>query len=333
MTPKRSARDIVLDLSALALTSDRIVLRDARGRSPRPALVPLGGPILPVGGRGRLLVPRLIVCGEFSVFQRFVVRADEGRRFAEATRDDNPIHLESDVVPGAMTAARILMLPQILFPGFTAARFRIKFRSVARYGIPTLHRFRIGPARTADTGRGPGVLDRLPRLEVRFEAVQDGQTVAEGSLRGTACSDPVLPWDRAARAAALSSDRSVSAVASSEGALSADVPHFLASLRVDGAAYLRRAGGAYPPAFLAALPSGEMVRRLEGAGGLLNALDLQFPQSPAAGAAAEHEDEPKVEVERALRPGSAFSKVLTRVVHGVSVLCCGFAMVFLASKG
>jgi hypothetical protein len=54
---------------------------------------------------------------------------------------------------------------------------------------------------------------------------------------------------------------------------------FYEALGVDAEAWFHKAAGpdlSYPVAFLASLPSGTMVERLDGAGGLLNRLSFEF---------------------------------------------------------
>jgi len=335
--------NVVLEVDRLALTRDGVTLRDARGRSSKPALVPtksssdasrweaeddsnglpgleIGLPGLEIGLPGPEIgfpgldtgAPSLAVQGGFSVLQRFEIDPASGQRFARSTRDDNPIHFDGDIVPGAMTAARIILLPEILFTGFRAQRLRIKFRAPARYSQSMLHRFRF----EFDFEREePGV-----GVNVEFLAMQGTEAVAEGNLLGIV--DP--------RAESSEESTTIQAVSSCAVEAVEAVEDFLGSLQVDSRDYLRRSGNAYPRAFLASLPSGEMVRQLSGQGGLLNSLDLNFTRDemlPISGSS-----EPTVEVEQSKRRGSAFSKVLTRVVQDMSIYCQGFALVFLASE-
>jgi len=112
----------------------------------------------------------------------------------------------------------------------------------------------------------------------------------------------------------------------SQGEEVARVRAFLWSLRIDPALYFERAGPVYPRAYLAALPSGEMVRQFSGEGGFLNGLDLEFPGEASLGA----DTLPTVELEGANRPRKTFHKILARIVEGVRTCCSGFAMVLPA---
>jgi hypothetical protein len=292
-----------LDLARLDGVSDRVVVRDARGRSRRPALVPVAGPGR--GGERR----ELLVCGGFSVVQSYRVSPEQGRAFVAASRDSNPIHTRGDVVPGAMTAARLILLPEVLIRGCTSERLRVKFRAVARYGHPTVHRYRFSVS-AANGGTPIGAAGHT--VEVRFEARQDGQTVAEGQLVAR-CAPP---------AAASREPQGPLAAAPDE------IEAFLASLGVNAAAYFAWSGHRCPRAFLASLPAGEMVRQLEGEGGLLNSLELNFADAPPL----EDSLPPlTVEVDAPPRRNSSFRKVLTRVAYGLQTCCQGIALVFSAT--
>jgi hypothetical protein len=275
----------VVSLERLSAFADGICIRDPRGRTRSPALE----------RRPRSL--DLSIRGPFAVLQRFSVSPAEGRRFAEASRDTNPIHIDGDVIPGAMTTARALLLPELIVPGLVVRALRIKFRAFSRYGRATINRFAFEP-----DGEG--------RLDVTLEVLQEGTLVAEAAIEGS----------MAGGTGAEESHR--------------DPPHdvlrsFFGSLRIDPDRGLEALGPACPRAFLAALPPGEMVR-LGGAGGLLNALDLEFPGiDPAAGG---HESPLDVEVEPSRRR-SSFLRVLARVGRGMVTYCTGYATVLAAALG
>ena len=84
-------------------------------------------------------------------------------------------------------------------------------------------------------------------------------------------------------------------------------------------------GYGYPRAFLASLPSGEMVRQ-SGTPGLLNGLNLQFPEPGIP--ALNLERPPTVEV-APVRPRNSFRKVLANVASGMVTYCTGYATVLM----
>jgi len=310
----------------LSCLGDRVIIRDARGRSAHPALVRFPAP----GSRGEAC--HLRVRGGFTVLQNFSVDAGKGAAFAEVSRDENPLHREGDVVPGAMTAARALLFPELLVDGARVERMRFRFRSIARYGIPTLNSFRLEP----------GVGDSL-HIEVR---VRQGNTeVADGHL-----------------VARYLSTESTEGDALAECEPTAELRCFLECLCIDPDIYFERMGAAYPSAYFASLPSGEMVRKYSGNGGLLNALDLEFPAPSSPESPRNHFEAlqnplssprdrrgsaptrvgsplgrmeprvtPTVELMDSPRSHRTFRKVLARVAQGVRTYCSGFAMVMQPS--
>jgi hypothetical protein len=266
-----------------AIVRDSIVLRDPRGRSRHPSILPLAD-------------GSLAIHGPFTAIQRFSITAPEGRAFVESSRDSNPIHTEDNVVPGAMTAARFLLLPEVLLEGVEASSIRMKFRAFSRYDRATVNRYAFHP--TASGG-----------LDIEVASFQCGTLIADGSLktRMLAATGPGRATVSAPSVAPTATDRTVR--------------RFLESLRLDPHAAIELLGPGYPRAFLAALTPGEMVR-LGGAGGLLNALTLEFNEPPPA----MGEEPPPVEVESS-RPRSSFRKILARVGCGLKTYCQGYATV------
>jgi len=202
-----------------------------------------------------------------------------------------------------MTAARFLLLPEILVPHLAVTSLRVKFRAFSHYGLPTIHRYTFRLNSSDDAG---------DFAQIDLASFQGGALVAEGVLktaralpgraplpcRPGVAADSVRTWLRSLK---LSPDLALEAIG-------------------DGFA-----GPFYPRAFLASLPSGEMVRQ-GGAGGLLNILDLEFPElgSPPLELASP----PTVHLEPG-RPRSAFRRVLTRVASGMVTYCKGYATVLL----
>ncbi|MBI4586985.1 MAG: hypothetical protein HY717_23480 [Planctomycetes bacterium] len=281
------ARGFGLNFDRLSSSGDRICLRDPRGRGPRPGL-------LPERHRGCL---ELRAAGPFVAIQRYTVTPEEGRLFTRACRDDNSIHSLGNVIPGAMTAARILLLPEVLFAGGSVQSLRFRFRALARYGAVLTNLYQFQPS-----GSEKG-------FEATINTWQEGVHVAEGRIRLKIPEAEVPPG--LASLPAAHPERTALTL-------------FFHSLRFEAEAFFELAGLVYPCAYLAALPSGEMVRSFSGEGGLLNSLELEFPQKlPIVSAAPP----PVVQVQRSSKVRLAFTKVWTCLLSGLETIGKGFAMV------
>lgn len=285
-------------LRNLAGIDDRILVRDPRGLSRRRSLAPPDDQV----GHGRSLEVR----GPFTIIQRFSVDPEEGAAFARTTRDENPIHIQGEVVPGAMTAARALLVPELLLENARIGKAKVRFRAIAYYRRPTAIIYRIEPA-----GETSLRIDVTVRQECM--AVAEGQLLVElspspqpsGSTPNQAIEDGLA------------------------GTEAGCVRRFLSSLRIDPDVYFRESGPVYPRAYLAALTPGEMVRKYSGDGGILNCLDLEFPIEAVLGATPA----PTVELRDGARARKAFRKILARIAEGVRTFCSGFAMVLPRNPG
>lgn len=266
----------------LAAFGDRIVLRDPRARSRTPSLVRT-----PSG---------LEIRGPFQIRRRIMPTHERGVRFTEATGDPNPIHRTGEVVPGAFLAAQVVSAVEILIPTLRPADFRVTFSGVAWYG----RALRV-------------TLDVTPTEDgLRFDARlrQDEREVATASLSGRVeATIPrlELPLDRV------------------DGAWLMRVVDFYGSLGIDAETYFHKEACpdlSYPIAFLASLPSGSMVRRFQGEGGLLNRLSLEFSAAklPIVGP-------PEVSLELPKRLRRSFNRILTAVKDGVQTAVRGTALV------
>jgi hypothetical protein len=275
---------------------DLVILRDPAGRSIRPSLVPSRDP--DAAGRLEAWKP-------FTIIQRYSIAPDEGARFARTMRDENPIHTKGDVVPGAMTASRFLLVPEMLLAGGRIERVKTRFRALTSYRHPTVNIFRIEPAAGG--------------AKVYVSVRQGGAEVAEGQIlvAGRQSEAP-----EASENAAFA-QREAGLSAAPRGDEAARVSAFLEILRVDPLAYFRFAGPVYPRSYLAALPPGEMVRKFSGEGGLLNSLELEFHGEAFLGASSA----PQVELVDGARPRKTFRKILARIAEGVRTFCSGVAMV------
>jgi hypothetical protein len=269
---------------------DVVLLRDPRGRSVYRSLHPVRGP----QGAG------FAITGSCALHQIFTVTRDEGVAFVEATGDANPIHRQGDVVPGAMTGARAMAGLEALFPSLGITRMNIKFRAIANYGKRTRQQLAIS-------------FQGYDIIEARLRVEQEGKDVAEGLIVGKINPEVLRPNVGKWRVNKDELKR---------------VEEFFRALAIAPDLYLRAGGEpnfGYPRAFLASLPSGEMVRKLSGEGGFLTSLDLTFPEGTVPGIVGSGAPEVLLQPAQA-RP--SFSKVLTSIKSGVEEYCKGFALVF-----
>jgi len=281
-----------IPIERLNLFRDQICVRDPKGRSPRPALVSECGS----AGQGRMLAIR----GGFTVLQRFSVTPLEGRAFVDTSGDSNPIHTEDSVISGAMTAARLLLLPEILVPSLQVKSVRIKFRAFSRYNRATVNRFSFVP-----DGEGGYTVD--------LAVLQQGVPVAQGTLKTRLGGVEATP-------------QKIEKMTEFPPCAPAEIIRdWYRSLRVDPERAFECLGYGYPRAFLASLPPGEMMRQ-GGASGLLNVLNFEFPEPGIP--ALNPELPPTVEV-APVRPRQSFHKVLANVASGMVTYCTGYATVLM----
>lgn len=279
--------EVFLREAALRGIGDRFALRDPAGRSARPNLVP--------AYRGEA---GLLARGPFLLHLRYQVAKAEGIRFCRATGDQNEIHSVGDIVPGAMTAAKVMLPVEVLFPELEVRSFSVKFTAIAKYDRPLFTLFRCTPEREG--------------VRVRATTTEGGVPIAEIEIHAARSEAGPAP-EVARRKVNVERLRAVRV--------------FIQSLHVTPHIYFRRAsalGYYYPRAFLAALPSGEMVRQLRGEGGLLNKLALEFEAGsrvPISG-----REGPSVELERP-KARRTFNKVLTAIRDSFRTYVRGSALV------
>ncbi|GIW71383.1 MAG: hypothetical protein KatS3mg102_0925 [Planctomycetota bacterium] len=267
-------------------------LRDPRGRTRRPALVR-------AVWQGR---PALLVRGRFLWLERFGVERAAAVRFCEVTGDTNPIHREGDVLPGAYTAAKLLLALEVLLADAEIESFSIKFTAVGRYGSDLFSKVVLTPTPTGAHVQAVTSQGGVPIAEMEGEA----RRLAPGGSR------PARVSRRQVHEAQLRAVRA-----------------FMRALGVHPAAYLGRrgfGGYTYPRAYLAALPSGEMVRQLRGQGGLLNKLTLRF--EPGSRIPIVEPRAPAVTLEQpARRSQRAFQRILAAISHSVRTYATATALV------
>jgi hypothetical protein len=188
---------------------------------------------------------------------------------------------------------------------------KAKFTGASFYGERTLNHFFASP------GPAPGA------VSVDVSTYQAGRMIARMEVSG-AVHPAVRPGEAAAGAPA-----SVSPVRENLEL----IRRFHESLGMDAGPFAfpdRIRGRAFPSAFLASLPSGEMVRQFRGEGGVLNVLSLDFlhPSYPLSSPTL-----PEVRLEKG-RPGPmSFSRIRTRILGGSRTYGEGFALVNRPSAG
>ncbi|MDC3379077.1 hypothetical protein OAX78_02205 [Planctomycetota bacterium] len=241
----------------------------------------------------------LRVDGPFKVRSRLEIDRSRGIRFTEATGDPNPIHREGDVIPGALIAAEFVSAAEILFPHLQLTSLRTTFTAVSWYDRPVRLLLDCKPTE----------IDGEPGLEVKASAFQGDRECANGLVKGRFVEElqrHELPPHK------INVD------------WLARVVSFYDSLGIKPQAYLEKAEGpdySYPTAFLASLPSGSMVQRFQGEGGILNRLNLEFTgKLPLAGP-------PEVSLELPARLRKSFNKIMTFVKEGVETAVRGSALV------
>lgn len=292
----RSAFRVHIPARRMAAFHDRLVLRDPRAATRRRSVVATDD--------------GLEVRGPFDVRRHVVVTRQRGVAFADATGDPNPIHRDGEVVPGAFLAAQAVSTLEVLLPRLRLESLRISFLGVCWYGRSARLTLRCTPvalpaSATTEPADAPPV-----GLRVELKGFQDEREVTSGVIEGRLePREPTLdvPLHRV------------------DTQWLGRVLEFYDALGIDPQAYLQKAGGpdlSYPIAFLASLPSGSMVQRFQGEGGVLNRLTLEFGSARLALVGP-----PEVSLELPQRLRQSFTKILTAVKEGVQTAIRGTALV------
>src|SRR5574340_1244207 len=80
--------------------TDKICFRDAKAQTPHPGLV------LENDTNNER---RLLVWDKFLIKHEYRISKQDGERFVDVTNDNNLIHREGNIVPGAMTVSKIIL--------------------------------------------------------------------------------------------------------------------------------------------------------------------------------------------------------------------------------
>lgn len=279
---------------SLSAFADRICVRDPAGLSPRPGLIPAT-----IAGHRHLIIKR-----DFQIRYEYIITPQQGAEFQEITKDPNALHRTMNVVSGAMTAAKMLLPIEILLPFVHIRSARFRFRAPAFYGERTTSSIWW---RNEATG---GV-----RLEVT--SIQRQQVVATGSIFGQ-----VAPCVQRA-------DISVEAVDKTQMEL---VTAFMRTLGIDGRFYFQKHTGwdfTYPVAYVASLPSGELVKQFQGNGGMITSLLLDLSEQTKIPIVNKKGPQVRLRLDRIKK---AFSRIFADIINGVITHYRGWAVVNPAAE-
>lgn len=274
-----------------AFLTDKICFRDAKARTPRPALK-----LENVNTREC----RLHIWDKFLIKHEYKIHKQHGEIFVDVTNDNNIIHRKGNIVPGAMTVSKIILPLEILFPEIEISSVNIKFTGSAFYGD-----------RTCNLMLWQFVSNDYIQIEVK--TYQHERVIASTIILGRLkkANKQVKEIDES-----LVNKKCLSRVHA-----------YFESLSVQSDFYIQKDGYkdyTYPLAFIASLPSGEIVNQLSGQGGMLNILRMDFgnyERIPITG-----DKGPEVKLARA-KKRNTFNKILTEVAEGLVTYYRGLAIV------
>ena len=287
--PKQGLTPRSILRASLGAFDGRLCLRDPRALSPRPALIPTD-----IAGRREFLILR-----DFQIRYEYVISRQEGDLFQEITKDPNAIHKTRNVVSGAMTAAKMLLPIEVLLPFVRINSAKFRFRAPSFYG-----------ERTVSSVWWRSESEGSARLEV--SVIQGQQVVATGTITGVVADAAEVP-------AVLESSVDKNQLAT--------VAAFMQSLGIDGRFYFEKNGYrdfTYPVAYVAALPSGEMVKQFKGDGGMITSLLLDMSEQRKIPIVSQKGPEVRLRFDRLRK---AFSRIFTDIFDGVVTHVRGWAVV------
>jgi hypothetical protein len=273
-----------------AFHGDMFYFRDVKALSPLPSLW------LQKNG----LDNRIHVRDKFTIKHEYIVPKSLGRKFVEVTHDKNNIHRNGNIVPGAITMSKVLLPLEVLIPDLIISKVNIKFTGIARYGERILNMF-----------SWQFVSHDYIQIEVKTYQAQKSiaKTILLGRLRPSK-SKIVKVSEEAVNRKHL-----------------AVVKGYFDALQIHHEEYIQKEDYmdyTYPLAYIASLPSAEIVNRMHGQGGMINILKMDFgtmPRIPITG-----ETGPGVKLQRQ-RERNTFNKIITEIVEGLVTHYRGLAIV------
>lgn len=248
---------------------------------------------------------RLYVFNKFLMHHDYVIQKSSGERFVEITNDKNEIHRDGNIIPGAMTVSKIILPLEILMPELDISNINFKFTDLSMYNekIKNVFSFQfISPE----------------YVQVEVNTYQSQKTVAKALITGK-----------------ITTDRKQVTRINEEDVNEANlnlVREYLDTFAIESEAYIQKddyRDYTYPLSYIAALPSAEIVKQMEGSGGMINVLRMNFgsfkmiPITDVKG--------PEVRLARK-RERTTFNKIITEIVNGLITYYHGLAIVNPVAK-
>jgi hypothetical protein len=270
---------------------DSIYFRDTRARTRFPSLR---------HGEDSNGNERLYAFDRFLMHHDYIIQKSSGRRFVEITNDKNEIHRSGNVIPGAMTVSKIILPLEILIPELEIHNVSIKFTDSSIYDEKTKSVFSFQ-------------FVNHDQIQINVNTFQSQKTVAKTVITGR-----VNPFREKAT--------KVKEEDVNETRLNG-VREYLGTLAIEGEAYIQKDNYrdyTYPLSYIATLPSAAIVKQMEGNGGMINMLKMDFGNVKMI--PITDEKGPEVKLERA-RQRTSFNKIITEIVNGVVTYYRGLAIV------
>lgn len=271
--------------------TDKICFRDAKARTLRPGLV------LKTDNHNE---QQLLVWDKFLIRHEYKISKQHGEHFVDVTNDNNLIHRKGNIVPGAMTVSKIILPLEILFSELEISSVNIKFTSSAYYDVRTCSLF-LWQFVSSDY------------IQIEVKTYQQDRVIATtiilGRLKTT--GGQVKEIDEA----------------TVNKKCLARVQDYFETLEIRSNFYFQKEGYkdyTYPLAYIASLPSAEIVNQLSGQGGMINILRMDFgsyERIPITG-----DKGPEVKLARA-KKRNTFNKIMAEIAEGLVTYYRGLAIV------
>ncbi len=275
---------------------DSIYFRDVKARTRSPSLR---------FGETANGEEKIYAYSRFLMHHDYIIENSLGKKFVEITNDKNEIHRIGNVVPGAMTASKIILPLEILIPELEISNINVKFTNTSLYGEKTKNLFSF-------QFTAPNC------VHIEVNTIQMQKTVARTVITGKVSHNT--------RVKTTIDEEDVN-----ETSLTL-LRKYFATLAIDSEAYIQKESYrdyTYPLSYISALPSAEIVKQMEGEGGMINVLRLNFGSAdriPIIDAKG-----PEVKLARA-RERTTFNKIITEIFTDVVTYYRGLAIVNPVAK-